>query len=108
MISSLELQAKYNNLYEQIRKYIWRFDVVNSLADLEIEVYKSFPDINQVRKYFYALNYGVSDTARDDEDLKSALDSFKDMIESDDDIYTNILRVNEVIQDEAIQKMQEG
>ena len=43
-MNSNEIQNAYVDLYTQMRKYIWPFDVIDILVDLEIESFKSFPD----------------------------------------------------------------
>ena len=46
MVSANELQNLYNDIYVQMRMYIWDFGTIELLADFEIAVYQRFPDIS--------------------------------------------------------------
>lgn len=100
MISTTQFKLLYNDLYEQMRKYIWDIDVVNALADVEIESYKAFPDIAALRKYVSDLRYLISGYSVDDEDLFAALDAFDEYYSDDEDMYEKIERFREVINNE--------
>ena len=97
MISSSDIQNAYNALYKELRKYIWDFSVVASLADLEIAVYKKFQNLSDTRSKFYRLRSQLADVVPTDEDLKGALDAFEDVLK-DDNIYVKINKVEEVLQ----------
>lgn len=98
MIGNKELQSKYNDMYIQLRNYIWDFDTVEALADVEIETYTTFPDMKRLRSKFNSIFTDVRDIYLEDEDLKKAVDTFKEFIESDDDSWARIKQVREVIQ----------
>ena len=97
MISSSILQNAYVDMYRQIRNYTWGFRTVENLAELEIAVYTSFPDISEVRTRFNALYLELQDRFEDDEELKSAVNAFKDLIDKDDTFYAKLNSVREVI-----------
>ena len=83
MIQATLLQSLYNKLYKQLRKYIWDFKTVESLADFEIAVYQRFPEINDIEKAFFKLRRDIvnSPIYKDDEDLQYALDGFEKQLE---------------------------
>lgn len=100
MIQATLLQSLYNKLYKELRKYIWDFKTVESLADFEIAVYQRFPDINDVEKAFFKLRRDVVNTPiyKDDEDLQGALDDFEKQLEDADQIYADLSTFREVVE----------
>lgn len=103
MLSYTELQSAYVDLYIQLRKYIWDFNTVEHIADLEIEVYRIFPSISDVSNAFNKLDSDIKFIASDDEDFKSKLDAFRDILNTEvdnnaSDFYAKLNQVREVIQ----------
>lgn len=99
MISAKELQKAYNTLYKCIREYIWDFETVSVLVDLEVETYKTFPDIQLVSKHLKQLEQIVryTDVYKDDDELKSAFDAFNELVDTDDEVYSALKTFKEVI-----------
>lgn len=102
MISNSELQLAYNDLYVQVRKYIWDFYTVNLLAELEVQTYTTCPDMNKLRSAFHEFKQSIFSTLKEDEDLRAAVDAFEELIDSDDATYAKLTKVNEVIEHEDI------
>ena len=100
MVSTTEYRLLYNDLYEQMRKYIWDIDVVYALAEVEIESYKTFPDINELRNKVDDLKYLISGYDLDDDDLMKALDAYEDYYDEQDKLFYEITRFEGVIQHE--------
>lgn len=98
MISYKSIQRAYDNLYKVIREYIWGFPVVEALADLEIESYKTCPDIVRVRSKLNNLKLQVLDVIREDEELDKAFENFNTLISESDDVYAKLTQVKEVVQ----------
>lgn len=96
-MNSNEIQNAYVNLYTQIRKYIWPFDVIDILVDLEIESFKSFPDVMKLRELLDRLHREIQSTISDDKDLETAYSSFKKLIDDDNTMYKLLEQVREVI-----------
>ena len=97
MVNVASIQNAYNKMYADLQNYIWGFEVVTALAELEDAAYTRCPDMFRLRKSydkFYAL---VKDVAKDDEALKEHMDAFKAVIDSDDTPYAKLNKVNEVI-----------
>lgn len=98
MLNYVELQTCYVDLYTELRKYIWDFPTVEKLANLEISVYKTFPDIEEVRRHLVALTQDVKHVFNEDPELKLAIDKFTETIDSVDSTYAKLNQVTEVVQ----------
>ena len=96
MTSTSEYMLLYNDLYEQMRKYIWDLEIVEALADVEVECYKRFPDIRELQNKVSNLRYLVSGTDADDEELFEAFDAFDEYYTKQDDLYSKVERFMEV------------
>lgn len=89
MIAAAMIQQAYIDLYKQIRNYIWDYDTVVKLAELEVAAYMAFPDIDKVR---YALDQlkvelNSSDVYAEDEDLQKAVDDFSETLDGADQVF---------------------
>lgn len=92
------LQTLYNKLYVEFRNYVWDFDIVELLSDLEIEIYQAFPNINNVNSKFQELKRQVSFTeAFHDDSLKDAFINFEDVICDTDGLYVDLKSFKEVV-----------
>lgn len=97
MRSSVEIQNAYVDLYKQIRKYIWAFSTVEVLAELEVAIYSSFPDIQEIRNKFNQLYQDIREQCMEDEDLNKSVEDLRELIESDGIFYAKIEKVREVV-----------
>lgn len=96
MISSVDIQNAYVNLYVQLRKYIWSANVIEVIADLEAAVFETFPDMEDIRKRFKLLKSELYDVLRDDEEMQEVVDAF-DKVISEEVGYSKINKVQEVL-----------
>lgn len=96
MITLQDLTRQYVKLYECVRKYIWPFKTVEDLAELEIAVYNRFPDIEEVRVKFEKFYRDIQLECKEDEELNKEVEAFRKVLDSDDIMYSKILKVNEV------------
>ena len=99
MISASDIQNKYNKVYVQMRKYIWDFQAVEALADLEIECYKSCPSKSSIQAALDRLEYCVKPILLEDEDFEKALTAFQETLDSGDTFYKRLSSVREVVQE---------
>lgn len=99
MITATSLQSEYNKLYVEFRNYIWNFDIIEALADLETEVFQTFPDIEAVKSKFRHLKQQVSytDVLETDEDLAGVFNDFEESIEAIDGLYANLKSFKKVV-----------
>lgn len=97
MISYADIQVQYNNLYREVRRYMWSFPAVQDLADLEIACYQTCPNLSAIRSAFIKFRQYASELMREDEDLKAQFDAFQDLIDSDNTTYAKLMQVKEVL-----------
>lgn len=84
MLSSIDLQNDYNALYTELRNYLLSLDTVDALANLEIEVYTSFPDKDKLVKCSNKIRSDIREIINEDEELKKAFDKLVADIEKFD------------------------
>lgn len=101
MIAATDIQNAYINLYKEMQKYIWSAETIENLADLEVSVYETFPDMNVIRKNFKQLKYDLYDILRSDdkdesEPMKEVVDRFENTL-NDEVGYGRIEKVQEAI-----------
>ena len=89
MIAAAILQSAYNDLYIKLRNYIWDYETVVKIADLEVATYMAFPDIDNIRRAFSKLSVDIkdSDIYSDDEELQQALDEFDEKLQGADQLF---------------------
>ena len=102
-ITSQDIQNVYLKFYPYMMQYLWDLKVVMDLANLEIAIYQRFPDKEEMLKYANALEHGIQDTYRDDEDpecvqFKKAFEQLKSYIEDYEDVGYDVYRVPEKIE----------
>lgn len=92
MISSSILQDAYINLYASMRNYIWNFDVIEALAEFEVEVYMTFPKIDVLKQKYNLLNSLVvySDVYNDDNALQTAFKEMESLLDDTDAFYADL------------------
>lgn len=95
MINCALIQAKYNDLYSELRRYIWDFATVEAIADLEVACYETCADLNKIRSQFHKLCQQTQEVARTDEELKAVQDEFEELINSDSEVFVEIPAVQE-------------
>lgn len=89
VITSTDIQNKYQKLYQFMMDFLWEYKVVEALANLEISCYKMFPDKEEMSKYLHELNYGISATyselsKEDEPKFKDTLNQLADAIDAYD------------------------
>lgn len=97
MINVSDIQRAYNYLYECIRNYIWGIATVEKLADLEIAVYKTCPDIRDIQWKLSKLRSDTREMEMEDEDLQGAYDAMEELLSSSDIPFARLYQVQEVI-----------
>lgn len=97
MVDSLQLQSKYTKLYRTLIRYTWNFNTIQTLADFEVEVYTTFPDMQKLKSKLNQLKMCILPVYFNDEDIQSAYDDLEDTLNSSDETYVKLNRVQEVI-----------
>lgn len=96
MIASQDFRNIYEKFYDEMRLYLWPYDVLEQLAQVEIDIYSAFIDRDKLKADFYKLQNSIRDVLRDDEDFSKVNQELMDLIEDEDtDAYQTISRVNE-------------
>lgn len=91
MIPAKEIQNKYVRLYTNLRNYIWPIDVITYIADLELAVYKTFPDMYAIRRSFFNIKQECIHLFKDDEDLQKSIEEFEDLLNNtEEDFYAKL------------------
>lgn len=97
MVSCRELQNAYLNMYKELRNYIWGFNIVENLAELEINVYSAFPDVSKLKVQFNNLYLGIKSVLSEDEELRKSVEAFQESLNNiDDDFFFKLSKVQEV------------
>lgn len=99
MLSFNDYQRAYRDIYVNMRNYIWGVDVVEILANFEVAVYDTFMDKATVQKYFSRLVRAITALDIDDDDLQKSLDNFQKLLDSDEEIYAPLYKVNEILEE---------
>lgn len=104
VITSSDIQAKYEKLYTFLMNFLWEFSTVQALADLEISIFKRFPDQEEMRRCLQKLKADIAQTynelAKDDEeDFKDAMNSLEKAIENFENPGCELYSVEEFVHD---------
>lgn len=96
MTSSVIIQNKYISLYKLLRNYLWNFQTVEDIAELEMECFRALPDVDRIKMKLNAVSNAAIYVIRDDDKLKECLDSFYELLE-DSSVCKKILISQEVV-----------
>ena len=90
-----QLKTAYNRMYAVLSDYIWDYDIVEALVDVELETYKIFPDIESLRNKLRSLRMLVLQTA-DESRILDAISTFSDAVDDVEGVYAKIVYPKEV------------
>nr|DAZ19357.1 MAG TPA: hypothetical protein [Caudoviricetes sp.] len=96
MTSSVIIQNKYISLYKLLRNYLWNFQTVEDIAELEMECFRALPDVDRIKMKLNAVSNAAIYVTRDDDKLKECLDSFYELL-NDSSVCKKILISQEVV-----------
>lgn len=96
MINIETLRTAYNKFYKSLSNYLLDFETVANIAELEIEVYKAFPDKKQAIRYLSKVFVDIKEKLKDDERLNETYNTLKDLLDSEDQIFNRVKKLNEV------------
>lgn len=104
IITSADLQVKYEHLYKFLMQFLWEFSVVQDLANLELAIFKRFPDKDEMQNCLRVLKRSISATytemeADDDSEFKDTVEDLEKSIEDYEDPGCELYSVEEVIDD---------
>lgn len=94
MTNSANIQTAYNKFYRCMRNYIWDFKTIDLLAELEISIYRRFPDIADTQKVLEKLKAKIDKTMKEDEEFQRAYDRLKKVLADTEVVFTIIRDIN--------------
>ena len=94
MTNSAEIQNAYNKFYTQMRNYIWDFKTIDLLADLEIGIYRRFPNVEEVKRVLEKLRSKIDKVMANDEDFQKAYDRLQKVLSDTKVIFTLVRDIN--------------
>lgn len=84
MVSNVDMQKEYVNLYKRLRKYLWDYRFISSFVDFEDSLLCRFPDMKSVRRNLNDLYLMSTYCRRSDEDLEDAFKKFKNLVDNNE------------------------
>ena len=102
VVTSSDIQVKYEQLYKFLMDFLWEFTVVQSIAYLELAIFKRFPDkdemLQRLNDLKRSISYTYNELERDDEvDFKKAVEDLEQAINDYEDPGCELYRVEEVV-----------
>lgn len=90
MVNTRDLHNQYNKLYAAFRNYIWDFETVECLANLEVAVYQLCPNLKDVTKYLKDLDYRIGLADIHDDELDDELEAMYATIDNETQAFCKI------------------
>lgn len=102
IITSSDIQAKYEKLYTFLMGFLWEFKTVQALANLELAIFKRFPDKEEMLKTFRNFKNEVVYTYKqlseeDQNEFEEAADALGQAIEDYEDTGCELYGVEEYV-----------
>ena len=97
MLETSDIYNLYNDLYAQLRKYIWDFDTVKLIADLETACYQRFPSLQSISNCCNKLYCKIRNEMSCDEEFQSVWNDLIETVNSSENTYAKLSSVKEVI-----------
>lgn len=102
VITSSDLQVKYEQLYKFLMNFLWEFDTVQAIANLEIAIFKRFPDKDEMQRCLRNLKHDIyytyNELSKNDEvEFQEAVEDLEQAIEDYDNTGVELYGVEEVI-----------
>jgi len=102
VITSQDIQNDYIKFYKYMMEHLWDMKVVMNLANLEMAIFKRFPDKEEMQKYAESLEPSIRDTFKVQEDLDSgefrtAFETLKYDIDNFENIGYDIFTVEQAV-----------
>lgn len=113
IITAKDIQSAYLQFYPCMMQYLWDMKAVTTLANLEIAIYKAFPDKDEMLRYIDSLGVEIRDTYKNEEDpnaaeLQKTYEHLKYYIDEYEDIGYDIYTVASALDLDSIKKDSEN
>lgn len=104
VITSSDIQVKYEQLYKFLMDFLWEFPVVQAIANLELAIFKRFPDKDEMlrclRDLKHSISYTYNELERDDDtEFKEAVEVLEETINAYEDPGCELYTVEELVDD---------
>lgn len=101
IISSQDFRNTYQKFYNDVRQYLWPYNVIEEIATVQDDIFTAFIDIEQLRNDFRKLYKSIKEAIDEDEFLNKSYKELSELIENEyENPYLKISRVEEVNPDE--------
>ena len=77
-----EIQTQYIKLYRLLRQYIWEYQVVEHIGELEVQAFTAFADRIELKAALARLIQDIkaTDVWAEDEELRQCFDDFNTLL----------------------------
>lgn len=97
MKSAREFRNVYERFYDCMRNYLWPYNVLEDLADVEVQIYTAFIDRDQLKRAFDKLSIAIRELRKEDKYLDKTYKELQEVIDDPDtEMYADLSRVEEV------------
>ena len=100
ILSSQDFRNSYEEFYMNIRNYLWPYDALKALAEVENDIFTAFIDFDLLQRDVDKLYSFIKDTMKEDKRLEKSFNEIYDLIqdshEDDTKIYSFLRQVAEV------------
>lgn len=92
MLSAKQIQNSYIKLYKQLREYIWPYEVVKDIANLEISCFQTFPSLDDIKLNLSKLKQKCLRYLDIDDDqlVLEEFDDMSELLDSEDTLFAKI------------------
>ena len=99
-VSAQDFRNAYETFYDKFRNYLWPYNVLEDLANVEVDIYTDFFDKDHLQRGLSRLNKSIHDAVKDyeDEDLQKSYDKIVKLLDETDpeQMFYQLDRVEEV------------
>lgn len=83
-----EIQTEYIKLYKLLRQYIWEYQVVEHIGELEVLAFTAFADRDELKQAIARLIQDIkaTDVWSEDEELRDCFDEFIALLDAGDTV----------------------
>lgn len=93
MTNSSDIQNAYIDLFKQLRNYLWDFNTVEHIGDLEVSIYDRFQNLDKIKNCMRTLYIDIKSVIDSDEDLKNKWNNLDSLLNDTDTVYVKLKQV---------------
>lgn len=96
MIDISKVRTCYTKLYKALVCYTWNINTIQTLAELEVLIFTSFPDVRKLKCVLQQLKMCILRAYNSDDEVHEQFDALQDALDSDE-VFVNLGQIQEVI-----------